>query len=124
VLHVGDYDPSGESIFESMSADAMAFLEEDRMLMLQEIIAVRVALTAEQVVDYELPTAPPKSSDSRSASWRGETCQLEALAPNDLAALVRDEIESWVDADKLADQVEREGDDRTQLLRALPRGSS
>jgi hypothetical protein len=124
LLHVGDYDPSGESIFVAMSADAMAFLEEDRMLMLQEVIAVRVALTAEQVVDYELPTAPPKSSDSRSASWRGETCQLEALAPDDLAALVRDEIESWMDADRLADQVEREGDDRTQLLRALPRGGS
>ena len=37
----------------------------------------RVALTKEQVDGYELPTAPPKKSDSRSKKWKGETCQLQ-----------------------------------------------
>ena len=30
LLHVGDYDPSGVAIFDSMTGDAQAFLKEDR----------------------------------------------------------------------------------------------
>lgn len=115
-LHVGDFDPSGESIFEAMSRDAQAFLlnrlawEHDglfpdgRLPIGQELepgmpnlLATRVALTGEQVDEYGLPTAPPKASDTRSATWIGETCQLEALPPDDLAALVRDAIEGVLD---------------------------
>jgi hypothetical protein len=124
LLHVGDFDPSGASIFEAMSEDAVAFLEEDRVIALQRIIPVRVALTGEQVSEYDLPTAPPKASDSRSKSWRGETCQLEALAPDALAELVSWAIEEWFDVGKLAEQVEHERADRAQLFKALPRGSA
>lgn len=80
LLHVGDHDPSGESIFEAMAADAAAFLREDRIIATQTITAVRVALTTDQVTAYKLPTAPAKATDSRTAKWHGETCQLEALA--------------------------------------------
>jgi hypothetical protein len=124
LLHVGDYDPSGEAIFESMAADAAAFLEEDRLLHLQQIFPVRVALTATQVTEYDLPTVPAKPSDSRSASWSGDTCQLEALAPDVLAEVVREEILARFDAAKLQAQVEREAADRVELLRALPRGKA
>jgi hypothetical protein len=122
LLHVGDFDPSGASIFEAMTEDAAAFLEEDRVIALQRIIPVRVALTADQVELYDLPTAPPKPTDSRSRSWRGETCQLEALTPDVLAELVGSAIEEWFDLGKLAGQIEREKGDRSELLRALPRG--
>lgn len=81
LLHVGDYDPSGESIFEALTADAQTFLAEDRLLALQEIIPVRGALTAEQVAEYNLPTAPPKPSDSRSRSWQGEPANSRRLRP-------------------------------------------
>jgi hypothetical protein len=124
LLHVGDFDPSGESIFEAMVADVSAFLEEDRLLHLQRIIPQRVALTAEQVEEYELQTAPPKASDSRSASWTGETCQLEALAPDELAVIVDDTISDWFDIDTLEQQVRRESAEVDQLIRALPRGDS
>jgi len=29
VLHLGDYDPSGVSIYESMKEDVLVFVEED-----------------------------------------------------------------------------------------------
>jgi hypothetical protein len=32
LLHVGDYDPSGESIFDAMTEDAAAFAQSDRVL--------------------------------------------------------------------------------------------
>jgi hypothetical protein len=124
LLHVGDFDPSGESIFASIAEDAAAFVEADRVIGTQRIVAHRVALTADQVEDYELPTAPPKKSDSRSAKWHGEACQLEALAPDVLAGLVDDEIGSWFDYDRLQDEIEAEAEDRTVLMRALPAGGA
>ena len=122
LLHVGDYDPSGESIFSSIASDAAAFVEADRIIYTLRIHPFRIALTADQVAEYELPTAPPKASDSRSESWTGGTCQLEALAPDELATIVRDAIENLFAADVLNRQIEREHDDVNGLLRALPRG--
>ncbi len=60
IVHVGDLDPSGSSIFTAMTEDASAFVEKDRVLATQRIVPVRVALTGAQVVKYQLPTAPPK----------------------------------------------------------------
>jgi hypothetical protein len=122
LLHVGDYDPSGESIFEAMTDDASAFLEDDMLPGLHHLDAVRVALTAEQVAAYDLPTSPPKASDSRSARWDGETCQAEALPPDLLAALVRKAIEKELDLDLLAEHREAERRERVELLRSLPPG--
>jgi len=124
LLHVGDFDPSGESIFEAMAADAAAFVEADRLIGTLRIEPVRVALTSDQIAAYELPTAPPKASDGRSASWQGGTCQLEALAPDVLAEIVREAIREQLDLTRWHEQVMSEGEDRVDLLRALPSGAS
>lgn len=121
VLHVGDYDPSGASIFEAIVEDAAAFVDADRVLHTQRIEAVRVALTAEQVKEHALDTAPPKPSDSRSARWAGETCQLEALPPDLLADVVRDAIRRTLDSAAYGRVLAQEVRDRAALL-ALPRG--
>jgi hypothetical protein len=120
LLHVGDYDPSGESIFAAVAEDAAAFVEADRIVNTLRIRPVRVALTAAQVELYQLPTAPPKPSDSRSRHWDGGTCQLEALAPDLLAQLVREAIAHELNLDSLAAQIVREDDDRLELWRGLP----
>lgn len=131
-LHVGDYDPSGESIFEAMTEDARQFLynrlvwklgaEAEHSTAAQALLDAywpgtrlhplgelppelpdlrprRVALTEEQVAEYDLPTAPPKATDSRSAAWLGETCQAEAMPPDLLAEVVRAAIEAELDGD-------------------------
>lgn len=121
-LHLGDFDPSGESIFDSMSDDAAAFLDRDRLMAVSRFIPERVALTADQVTDHDLPTAPPKDTDSRSARWSGETCQLEALPPDVLAEIVEESIEQWMDPDVLVGHRVSEKADRTELLRMLPAG--
>ncbi len=124
LLHVGDYDPSGESIFSSIASDAAAFVEADRIINTLHIVPIRIALTAEQVIEYQLPTAPAKASDSRSGNWTGGTCQLEALAPDELAMIIATEIESLFAIDVLERQILREHDDVNGLLRALPRGQA
>jgi hypothetical protein len=126
MLHVGDYDPSGESILEAMAEDAAAFVEADRQLVPQRVEARRVALTAAQVAQHNLPTAPPKASDSRSQRWQAEgkggTCQIEALPPNDLAGIVEAAIRDALDLKRYEQVLERERQDRAELL-ALPPGA-
>jgi len=122
LLHVGDLDPSGESIFGALTEDAAAFVRHDRVIVPQRIEAERVALTPEQVARHDLPTAPAKKSDSRSRDWKGGTCQLEALAPDVLAGIVEDAIEDWFDLDLYAEQIDAEREDRAELL-ALPPGA-
>jgi len=121
LLHVGDLDPSGESIFASIAQDAAAFVIADRTLHTTRLEATRVALTREQVDEHALPTAPAKASDSRTRAWTGGTCQLEALPPDVLAQIVRDAIEDRLDLFVLAQQVPEEADDRATLL-GLPSG--
>lgn len=97
ILHLGDYDPSGESIFDSAAEDVAAFVEADRRHGLITVQFERVALTASQVRIYDLPTAPPKATDSRSKGWTGGTCQLEALPPDIIAQILREAIERHID---------------------------
>lgn len=127
-LHVGDYDPSGESIFTSMSQDIGAFVSSVEGLMWKsdtgetqqarmgyQFIPHRVALTEDQVDEYDLPSAPPKLSDSRSSKWVGETTQAEAMPPNLLEQVVRAEIDNLTDEDALQDVLEQEKEDKERL---------
>jgi len=134
-LHVGDYDPSGESIFEAMGVDAKSFLrtklwqrlQDDEVLYLgnpvpegsPDLLLSRVALTADQVDEYELPTAPPKKSDTRSASWVGDTCQAEAMPPDLLAEVIRNACEDQLDLDVLDDLKVVEEKERAALIEYL-----
>jgi hypothetical protein len=122
VLHLGDYDPSGVSIFDVVAEDVARFVAEDRPWGGVDVTFRRVALTREQVMAYDLPTAPPKASDSRAKRWQGETCQLEALAPDQIAALLNDAILGELDLDQLAADQRAEQRERLQIAYALPAG--
>jgi hypothetical protein len=124
ILHVGDYDPSGESIFEAIAEDAAAFVKADRVIQTIELYAERVALTEAQVIKHDLPTAPAKKTDSRTRNWQGDgTCQLEALAPDVLAEVVQAAILSEFDHEIYRQVVLAEREERAGLLE-LPRGDA
>ncbi len=120
VIHLGDFDPSGVSIFESMTEDVMAFVRDDIAHLPPERIAVfeRAALTEEQVEAFGLETAPPKASDGRSARWNGQTCQLEALTPGQLAGLVERSMMRFIDEDTCAADCEAEVTSQRNIIRA------
>lgn len=123
ILHLGDYDPSGVAIFDAVAEDVAAFVAADRPHGYCSVAFERVALTADQVRAYELPTAPAKATDSRSKRWSGETCQLEALAPDQIAAFLDQAIRSHLDKDQLRRDRDREKQERQQLTLALPAAS-
>ena len=130
VLHLGDYDPSGESIFnDGLVEDIHAFLEVDAPdpfhSVEDQFPFQRVALTREQIdrrarEGRPLPSAPPKPTDSRSDKWVGQTYQLEALPPNELAQELRLAVLSWLDEDKLEERIEDEPEARRNVVGALP----
>lgn len=115
LLHVGDYDPSGESIFTAISEDVSAFVYGHGG---ERPEPVRVALTPEQVRAHDLPTAPPKKSDSRSRGWT-ETCQCESLPPDVLADYVEGAILEWLDQDVIDDHTTGERVERRGLIDRL-----
>jgi len=111
VLHLGDFDPSGVCMFDNVAEDVAAFVMEDRPNGFVTVQFERVSLTAEQVKAHDLETAPAKESDSRSQSWTGGTCQLEALPPDVIADILKAAIERHIDHDQLAfDQTEQRRD--------------
>ncbi|WBU53340.1 hypothetical protein [Paracoccus sp. SCSIO 75233] len=123
ILHLGDYDPSGESIFNAVADDVAAFVEADRPWGTITVEFERIALTAEQVAEYDLPTAPAKASDSRAKGWKGGTCQLEALSPDQIAEILKEAIErriNWTQFCEDLDAQDREREEIQTLLLPAP----
>lgn len=120
ILHLGDFDPSGVSIFDSVAADVTAFVEADKPHGLVSVEFERVALTREQVQAHALPTAPPKVSDTRSKTWTGGTCQLEALPPDVIAGILKDAIERRIDWEQFNADLKAQDQDRLMISGLLP----
>lgn len=133
-LHIGDYDPSGESIFDSMKADVYSFVvgqlmpdfdnyEEAIAAAREKFRAERIGLTWDQVLDYEIETAPPKKSDTRSRRWeeegRFESAQLEAVDAQLLKQWVREACERHTDMDLLREVEAKADDERERIIEGM-----
>jgi hypothetical protein len=117
VLSIGDQDPSGLALVDAAAEDVMAFAAE---LGAEPPTVTRLAVTAEQVADYALPTAPQKATDRRG-DHMGETVQAEALSPDQLSAIVRAGLEAVVDLAAL-DAVRRRSErERDELVAEMDR---
>ncbi|MFJ3881566.1 hypothetical protein ACIPW5_29460 [Streptomyces sp. NPDC090077] len=114
---VGDYDPSGEHLFNALAKDVIAFAQAASA----EVEFERVAVTDEQVTDYNQPTAPPKATDRRSFSGTATT-QAEALPPDTLAAIVRQAVEAHRDPVVHQRTLAREEIERQAVRDGLGRG--
>jgi len=85
ILYFGDYDPSGEDIPRS--------IEENLSRMGVDVEVDRRMLLEDQVVEWNLPPAPVKKGDSRSANWNGlGQVELDAVEPSVLRTQIRDAI--------------------------------
>jgi hypothetical protein len=113
VLHIGDHDPSGVSMFLAFLEDVEAFTRE----LGGNASFTRLAVTPQQIAQFNLPTAPPKLTDARA--FAGQTCQAEALAPDVLANILRDAIEARIDLRVLERVKRRERRIRRELIRKL-----
>jgi hypothetical protein len=115
LYHLGDYDPSGVNAGEKIEAT----LQE--MAPYSEIHFKRIAVTQRQIMKWDLPTRPTKSSDTRAKKFGDEeSVELDAIEPNRLRDLVRDVIERHLPPEQLqhlkrVEEIERE--ELTDILR-------
>ncbi len=114
VLLVTDFDPEGEEIAESFARSMRDDFDID------EIHAIKVALTYKQVKANKLPNANPvKESSSNAkrfiAKYGKETFELEALRPEHLQQIVRDSVLGVIDVDAFNREVDAEKYDSAQI---------
>ena len=87
IYHLGDFDPSGVNAGEKIE-ETLRELAPDA-----EIAFERIAVTPEQIADWDLPTRPTKASDTRSKNFGEISVELDAIEPNQLRELVQGVIE-------------------------------
>ena len=115
ILHLGDLEPSGLTIFNAAAEDVRAFVLADRLTESGDVEFERVALIPGQVERLGLVKNAVKGS-SHSARWPCDySGQLEALAPNQVASLLEAAIRRRLDDVLLEQDVEAERLERRQL---------
>ena len=103
ILYFGDYDPSGEDIPRAL---------RDNLIQLgcdEDLEVRRICLNESQVIEWGLPPAPTKDTDSRSAHWNGlGQVELDAVKPEKLMLLLQDAISKVFDFDLYDELMGRE----------------
>jgi hypothetical protein len=106
IYHLGDHDPSGVNAGEKIE-ETLCELASDA-----EIYFERLAVTSEQIISWNLPTRPTKTSDTRSKNFGAVSVELDAIEPDRLRDLVREAIERHLPPEqfnilKVAEESER-----------------
>jgi hypothetical protein len=111
LYYFGDRDPSGvdiprkvENTLREMAPDA-------------EIHFDTIAVTEDQIEEFDLPTRPTKRSDTRSKAFEGESVELDAIPPEELRSMVRECIAQHLDPELLAATERIEAEERSTLAR-------
>jgi hypothetical protein len=101
ILHFGDHDPSGIDMTRDITDRLELFFRGDDYD-LEKLEVRRMALTTEQIAQYNPPPNPAKVTDSRYEGYErlygNESWELDALEPQVLAALIQSEIDEERDA--------------------------
>jgi hypothetical protein len=123
IIHLGDHDPSGIDMTRDI---------RDRLEIFGTGVRVRrIALTMDQVLQYEPPPNPAKLTDARAADYierfhdpmvdepgTARSWELDALDPATLDALIEGEILSWLDRRRWDWATERMESQRADLTAA------
>ena len=90
IIYIGDYDPAGVLIDHSIEKELRRHIDADVDLNFH-----RIAITPEQIEEFDLPTKPRKAKDKRSKQVK-ETVEAEAMPPNILRRILREKVESFL----------------------------
>ncbi len=84
----------------------------------------RLAVTAEQIEEWNLPARPPKARDPEAKKWGDRPCvELDAIDPTRLTQLVEDAITSQVDGWQWQIERQAEEEEERRGLLAMFNGS-
>jgi hypothetical protein len=118
ILIAGDLDPAGIDIRERVEDELHAFADGHD---LPGIEMATIALLEQQVDSLALARAPMLAVKRDRYPWwpHSWTVELEAVSPPDLAAIVVEAIESRTNADTRQAVIEREAQERADLMQQL-----
>ncbi len=113
---LSDHDPDGEMIADSL----VGYMRDDFRIPSHRIHPVRAALTADQCQRFGIPSdveAKPSSTNYRRFVEEHGTaaCELEAVPPKQLQAMLRTAIESVLDLDAFRAEQDRERADAAEI---------
>ena len=113
ILHLGDHDPSGIDMTRDIEERLSLFSDNATFEMR------RIALTMEQIEELSPPPNPAKITDSRYGGYvtryGEESWELDALEPQYIANLIRDNIEQERDEDKWNEAIDKQERERGQI---------
>jgi hypothetical protein len=113
IYHCGDFDPSGVNAGEKIE-ETLRELAPDA-----DIVFQRIAVTPEQIADWDLPTRPTKASDTRSKNFGEISVELDAIDPNQLRALVQETIELHLPVEQFKNLKAAEESERDIITRLV-----
>jgi hypothetical protein len=94
IYQFGDHDPSGVLIPKTIENRLDQFCE---MLDCPPPVIERVALTEQQIEEFDLPTRPTKREGNQHANaFEGDSVELDALPASELRLMVREVIERHI----------------------------
>ena len=107
LYYFGDFDPSGVDIPRKIEQRLREFAPE------AEIHFECVAVTPEQIQDWELPARPTKKTDTRSRKFDGDSVEVDSIQSRMLRNLARGRIVEHIEPKALkvlrvAEKSERE----------------
>jgi hypothetical protein len=113
IYHLGDFDPSGVNAGEKIE-ETLCEMAPDA-----ELYFERIAVTPEQIEEWNLPTRPTKTSDSRAKHFGEVSVELDAIEPDMLRTIVRDAIELHLPAERLEVLKVAEASEREVITRLV-----
>lgn len=114
ILHLGDHDPSGVDMTRDLRERLAVYTRSS-----PDIFVERIALTMEQIEDYDLPPNPAKLEDSRSTGYieefGDESWELDALEPDVIVSLIQRAVTYYVNLEAWETALQSEITDRVLL---------
>lgn len=107
LYQLGDHDPSGLDAWRDFTEKVQRFAPD------ADVRFERLAVTPEQILQYQLPTRPTKRSDSRARNFVGGSVEVDAIPPTLLRSIVEEAIVQHIDAEafhltQIAERSERD----------------
>lgn len=114
IIYFGDYDPSGEDIPRSIGENLSKFGVE--------VEIKRIALMEHQVIKWNLPPAPAKETDTRTAKWDGlGQVELDAVMPEVLQRMCEEAVEMYFDTELYDELLKLQEEERVTYRLELKR---
>jgi hypothetical protein len=117
ILHLGDHDPSGIDMSRDLEQRIRLFGEEYDL----NIYFNRIALNMHQIHEQAPPPNPAKTTDARFVEYRrrfgDESWELDALKPTYLNALIKENVDRYVDFDLWGTRAKEIEDTKAELLK-------